>query len=116
MPLAAAHAIELLGTLPVSAIDPRQIGAGAYHLTASTAPAAVRPHLLLAEILARRDQAVIVKCAVRGDRERIGLPPADRKAHRIHTHGVSGALGRKRCPAGRRELLGSSTCDHVIAH
>ncbi|MFK0154273.1 Ku protein [Streptomyces sp. NPDC090493] len=73
LPLATAHTIELLGTLPVSAIDPLQIGAGAYYLTASTAPAAVRPYLLLVEVLARRDRAVVVKFAVRGDRERLGL-------------------------------------------
>ncbi|MFG2457042.1 Ku protein [Streptomyces sp. NPDC048523] len=73
LPLATAHAIELLGTLPAEAIDPRQIGAASYYLAASTAPAAVRPYVLLVEALARRSQVVIVKFAVRGDRERLGM-------------------------------------------
>lgn len=73
LPLATAHAIELLGTLPVEAIDPRQIGAASYYLAAATAPAAVRPYVLLVEALARRSQVAIVKFAVRGDRERLGM-------------------------------------------
>ncbi|WP_328980602.1 Ku protein [Streptomyces canus] len=73
LPLATAHAIELLGTLPAEAIDPRQIGAAAYYLAAATAPASVRPYVLLVEALARRSQVAIVKFAVRGDRERLGM-------------------------------------------
>ncbi|MGW3038156.1 non-homologous end joining protein Ku [Streptomyces sp. NPDC001178] len=73
LPLATAHAIELLGTLPAEAIDPRQIGAAAYYLASATAPASVRPDVLLVEALVRRSQVAIVKFAVRGDRERLGM-------------------------------------------
>ncbi|MCX4885985.1 Ku protein [Streptomyces sp. NBC_00847] len=73
LPLATVHAIELLGTLPAEAIDPCQIGAAAYYLAAATEPAAARPYVLLVEALARRSQVAIVKFAVRGDRERLGM-------------------------------------------
>ncbi|WP_248844943.1 Ku protein [Streptomyces griseorubiginosus] len=73
LPLATAHAIELLGTLPAEAIDPRQVGAASYYLAASAAPAAVRPYVLLVAALARRSQVAVVKFAVRGDRERLGM-------------------------------------------
>ncbi|MDG5807907.1 hypothetical protein P9869_35725 [Streptomyces ossamyceticus] len=73
IPLPTAHTIEMLGTLPANGIDIRQLGAGAYYLAAGNTPAAMRPYLLLARALARRRQAVVVKLAVRGDRERIAL-------------------------------------------
>lgn len=73
MPLATAHAIELLGTAPAEAIDPRQIGAATYYLAAAVEPTAVRPYVLLVQALARRSQVAIVKFAVRGDRERLGM-------------------------------------------
>lgn len=44
LPLATAHAIELLGTAPARAFDPRQVGAASYYLAASAAPAAVRQY------------------------------------------------------------------------
>ncbi|WP_432138651.1 Ku protein [Streptomyces sp. bgisy154] len=73
LPLATAHTIELLGTVPSGEVDARRLGAGAYYLAAGDSPAGARPYLLLARILARRGQAVVVKLAVRGDRERIAL-------------------------------------------
>ncbi|MFC4508657.1 MULTISPECIES: Ku protein, partial [Streptomyces] len=73
LPLPTAHTIELLGTVPADGVDPRRLGAGAYYLAAQDSPAGARPYLLLARALARRRQAVAVKLALRGDRERLGL-------------------------------------------
>ncbi|MGW1039442.1 non-homologous end joining protein Ku [Streptomyces sp. NPDC002547] len=73
VPLPTAHAIELLGTLPADKIDPRQVGDSSYYLAPGPAPSAVRPYLLLAEALARRSQVAVVKLALRGDRERLGM-------------------------------------------
>ncbi|WP_330346693.1 hypothetical protein OG858_47145 (plasmid) [Streptomyces europaeiscabiei] len=73
VPLPTAHAIELLGTAPADSIDPRQIGAASYFLAAATEPTGIRPYVLLVRALAHRSQVAIVKFAVRGDRERLGM-------------------------------------------
>ncbi|MGW0844286.1 Ku protein [Streptomyces sp. NPDC002787] len=73
VPLPTAHAIELLGTLPADTIDPRQIGESSYYLAVGPAPSAVRPYVLLVEALSRRSQVCVVKLAVKGDRERLGM-------------------------------------------
>ncbi|EMF52388.1 MULTISPECIES: Ku protein [Streptomyces] len=73
IPLPTAHAIELLGTAPAGSIDPRQIGAASYFLAAATEPTGIRPYVLLVRALAHRSQVAIVKFAVRGDRERLGM-------------------------------------------
>ncbi|MGW3424469.1 non-homologous end joining protein Ku [Streptomyces phaeochromogenes] len=73
LPIATARAIELVAVVPADRIDPRQIGAASYYLGADRAPAAAKPYVLLREILARTARVVVVKYAVRGDRERLGI-------------------------------------------
>ena len=73
LPLATARTIELVGVLPASRIDPRQIGAASYFLAASSAPAGAKPYVLLVQALTRRLQVAVVKFASRGDRERLGM-------------------------------------------
>lgn len=73
LPLATAHAIELVAAIPADRIDPRQIGAASYYLAADASPAGARPYVLLVQALARRSQVALVKFAIRGDRERLGM-------------------------------------------
>lgn len=73
LPLATAHTIELIAVVPTARIDLRQIGAASYYLAADSSPAGAKPYVLLVQALARRDQVAIVKMAVRGDRERLGM-------------------------------------------
>jgi len=73
LPIATARAVELIAVVPADRIDPRQIGAASYYLGADRAPAAAKPYVLLREVLARTAQVVVVKYAVRGDRERLGI-------------------------------------------
>ncbi|MFI2040884.1 Ku protein [Streptomyces bottropensis] len=71
--IATAHAIELVAFVPADRIDPRQIGAAGYYLAADNSPATARPYALLVRALKRRSKVVILKYAIRGDRERLGM-------------------------------------------
>ena len=73
LPIATARAIELVAVVPADRIDPRQIGAAAYYLAADNSPATARPYTLLVRSLKRRSQVALVKYAIRGDRERLGM-------------------------------------------
>ncbi|MFG2800587.1 non-homologous end joining protein Ku [Streptomyces pseudovenezuelae] len=73
LPITTAHAIELVAAVPADRIDPRQIGAGGYYLAADNSTATARPYTLLVRALQRRSQVAIVKYAIRGDRERLGM-------------------------------------------
>ncbi|MGW3200150.1 non-homologous end joining protein Ku [Streptomyces sp. NPDC001118] len=73
LPIATARAIELVAVVPADRIDPRQIGAAGYYLTADNSPATARPYTLLVRALKRRSRVAIVKYATRGDRERLGM-------------------------------------------
>jgi DNA end-binding protein Ku len=73
LPIATARTIELVAVLPADRIDTRQIGAASYYLAADDSPAAAKPYVLIARALARRHEAAIVRFAVRGDRERLGM-------------------------------------------
>lgn len=51
----------------------RQIDAASYYRVADNFPAAAKPYALIVRALARQHQAAIVKFAVRGYRERLGM-------------------------------------------
>jgi DNA end-binding protein Ku len=73
LPIATTRAISLVAFVPADRIDPRQIGAAGYYLAADKSPATARPYTLLVRSLKRRSQVALVKYAVRGDRERLGM-------------------------------------------
>lgn len=73
LPIATTRAIELVAVVPADRIDPRQIGPASYYLAADASPATARPYALLVRALQRSTRVAIVKYAIRGDRERLGM-------------------------------------------
>ncbi|MFJ3713814.1 Ku protein [Streptomyces sp. NPDC090053] len=70
MPLPTAQAIEVIGFVPASSIDPIRIGRG-YYLEPS-GKVAHKPYVLLRKALERSSRVAIAKFSMR-DRERLGL-------------------------------------------
>lgn len=73
LPLPTARTIELVAFVPAERITPLHIGRATYYIGTDTTPAAARPYHLLLTALRRRERVAIVKFAVRGDRERLGM-------------------------------------------
>ena len=73
LPLSTARTNQLVAVLPADHVEPRQIGAASYYLAADDSPAAAKPYVLIARALALRREVAIVKFAVHGDRERLGM-------------------------------------------